>query len=101
MNRVSGAFALVILAAASLAAAQTQSAPRAGTMPPTPYPSSTAPAPAASDQTTNGDTSSESRSAKKQQIKDCIAQQKAGNSGMSKHEMKKYCKNQVENSSHE
>jgi len=68
-------------------------------MPPTGYPSSTAPEPSASDQTASDDTSSESRSARKQQIKDCIAQQKASNSGMSKHEMKKYCKNQVEGSS--
>ena len=66
-------------------------------MPPTGYPSSTAPEPSASDQTASDDTS-ESRSARKQQIKDCIAQQKASNSGMSKHEMKKYCKNQVEGS---
>jgi len=35
----------------------------------------------------------------KQQVKDCMAQQKANNSSMSKHELKKYCKNQVENSS--
>ena len=31
----------------------------------------------------------------KQQIKDCIAQQKANNSTMSKSELKKYCKEQV------
>jgi len=32
-------------------------------------------------------------------MKDCMAQQKASNSGMSKSDMKKYCKNQVQSSS--
>ena len=95
MKRVPGAFALVILAAAGVAAAQTttQSAPPAGTMPQSQYPSSTAPAPSES---TSGSMSSDSHSAKKQEMKACIAREKAGNSGMSKTDIKKYCKQQVE-----
>ena len=42
---------------------------------------------------------SSDKSAKKEQMKDCMAQQKANNSGMSKADIKKYCKNQVENAS--
>jgi hypothetical protein len=33
------------------------------------------------------------------QMKDCLAQQKANNPGMSKHDMKRACKNQLSGSS--
>ena len=102
MKRVSGVFAfgLVIVGAAGVAMAQTgvqQSPPPAGTMPSNEYPSSTAPS-----STTSSSSSSMSASdhaTRKEQMKDCMAQQKASNSGMSKSDMKKYCKNQVQNSS--
>lgn len=32
---------------------------------------------------------------------DCMAQQRANNPGMSKHNMKKYCKDQVKNAPHD
>jgi hypothetical protein len=95
MNRFSTALTLITLAASGFAAAQTmpsQGAPPAGTTPPPAYPSSTAP----SESQSRADTSSaDTKAAEKQQIKDCMAQQKANNSTMSKHELKKYCKNQV------
>jgi hypothetical protein len=43
--------------------------------------------------------STSDHAARKEQMKDCMAQQKASNSGMSKSDMKKYCKNQVQSSS--
>ena len=99
MNRVATALALITLAMTGVAAAQnmpsqSQTMPPAGTSPPTQYPSSSAPS-SSEPGTTN---SSDAKAAMKQQVKDCIAQQKANNSSMSKHELKKYCKNQVENS---
>lgn len=103
MNRVSGALALIAVAAASVAAAQ--STPPQSTRPSDPmpsttqYPSSTAQPPASSQTRTADSTSASARADRKQQIKDCMAQQKANNSGMSRHEMKKYCKNQVDGSS--
>jgi hypothetical protein len=100
MKRVSGAIALVILGAAGVAMAQ-QSAPPAGTMPSSQYPSSTAPSDTSSTSSTSSSSSmsSSDHAARKEQMKDCMAQQKASNSGMSKSDMKKYCKNQVQNSS--
>jgi len=89
---------LVALAATGVAAAQnmpSQSTPPAGTTPPSQYPSSAAPSSSEPGTTS----SSDAKAAMKQQVKDCMAQQKANNSSMSKHELKKYCKNQVENSS--
>ena len=104
MKRVTGAFALVVLGAAGMAMAQSasQSAPPAGTMPQSQgqYPSSTSPSSSSSTSSSGSMSSSKSdHAARKEQMKDCMAQQKANNSGMSKSDMKKYCKNQVENSS--
>ena len=93
MNRLHGAFALIILAATSVAAAQTspmQSTPSSGSTPQSQYPTDTNP-PASTSQ------SDSAKDAKKAQMKDCMAQQQANNSGMSKKELKKYCKNQVNN----
>jgi Spy/CpxP family protein refolding chaperone len=93
MNRFSTALALITLTAAGAQNMPSQSAPPAGTTPPPTYPSSTAP----SESQSRADTSSsDTKAAQKQQIKDCMAQQKANNSTMSKHELKKYCKNQVQ-----
>ena len=96
MNRFSTAWALATLTAAGVAAAQnmpSQSSPPAGTTPPPTYPSSTA---GSGSQSRADTSSSDTRAAEKQQVKDCMAQQKASNSTMSKHELKKYCKNQVQ-----
>jgi hypothetical protein len=83
-----------------MAMAQTgaqQSPPPAGTMPSSQYPSSTAPSDTSSSSSSSMSTSD--HAARKEQMKDCMAQQKASNSGMSKSDMKKYCKNQVQSSS--
>lgn len=53
--------------------------------------------PATSQPSTSGDTSgTTSKVEKKALIKDCVAKQQASNSGMSKHDAKKYCKQQVD-----
>lgn len=94
MNRISGAFALIALAAASVDA-QTrpgESMPPPSSTPSSQYPSSTTP-PAS---TAQPDTPSRStKESKKAQMKDCMAQQQANNSGMSRQEIKKYCKEQL------
>ena len=88
MNRLSGALALIALAAGSVALAQTP--------PSSSYPSSTAPRTSTSQQTPGSD----EKAAKKAQLKDCMTQQEANKtSGMSKQQMKKYCENQVNNKS--
>jgi len=96
VNRLNGAFALVVLAASGIAVAQTapsrSMSPSQSTSPSqSQYPSATSP-PASASQSDQS-----AKEAKKQQVKDCVTQQEANNSGMSKKEMKKYCKNQVEN----
>jgi hypothetical protein len=100
VKRLSAALAVGVLAASGLAAAQ--STPPAQQTPPADsmsrYPSSntpTAPAPGSDTSSTN------SKATKKQQVKDCVAQQQANNSGMSKSDAKKYCKDQVNNSPHQ
>lgn len=109
MNRVSGTFALIVLAAAGIAAAQTPPPPQQPTQPaaqpssmpsqdpnattPAQDPNATAPPPSSAQATTT------SKADKKQAIKDCISQQQANNTSMSKHQLKKYCKSQVENGS--
>jgi hypothetical protein len=94
VNRIHGAFALIALAAASIAAAQTpqQSMTPQQATPPSQYPSETNP-PASTSQSD----SHAAKEARKQEMKDCMAQQQANNTGMSKKDMKKYCKNQVNN----
>jgi Spy/CpxP family protein refolding chaperone len=89
VNRLNGALALVVLAACGVAMAQT---PPSQSMSPSQsqYPSEHAP-PASTSQSDQS-----AKEARKQQVKDCMAQQEANNSGMSKKELKKYCKNQVE-----
>ena len=88
MNRLNGTLALVVLAACGVAMAQT---PSSQSTSPSQYPSENSP-PAATSQSDQS-----AKETKKQQVKDCMTQQEANNSGMSKKEMKKYCKNQVEN----
>jgi hypothetical protein len=106
VNRVSTAFAVAALIASGVAAAQgmqsQQTAPPAGSTPPAEYPSSSSPSSSSSSSSsmTSRDTSSSSdRAAMRQQMKDCMAQQKASNPGMSRHDMKKYCKGQISDSS--
>jgi len=84
VNRISGAFALITLAAAGVAAAQSQSMQPSQSQ----YPSSST--------ATQSDTASQSgKETKKEHMKDCIAQQQASNSGMSKEEARKACKSQM------
>ena len=64
MNRVTGAFGLIMIAMAGVAAAA-------------------------------------SNSDQKARVDDCMAQQRANNPGMSKHDMKKTCKDQVKNTPHD
>ena len=93
MRRVTGTLALIMLAATGIAAAQmtpSQTQPPAGSTPPQQYPSQSP-----SSAQPSSSMSSSGKATQKQQIKDCIAQQKANNTSMSKHEMKKYCESQV------
>jgi hypothetical protein len=106
MNRLAGTFALISLVASSVVAAQTSPGdPPTSTqgMPMTQDQSATAPAPSTSTSqpAQNADTSSASSSKadKKAAINDCIAQQRANNPQMSKHDAKKTCKDQVNSSS--
>jgi len=102
VNPVSTTLALIALTACGAATAQnmpSQSAAPAGTAPPSGYPSSTSPSSPNAPSSDSSGTSS--KSLMKQQIKDCMAQQKANNSNMSKSETKKYCKEQVSGSPHE
>jgi hypothetical protein len=96
VNRIHATFALIALAAAGVAAAQTpqQSMTPEQATPPSQYPSDTNP-PASTSQSD----SQAAKGARKQEMKDCMAQQQANNTGMSKKDMKKYCKNQVNNAS--
>lgn len=96
MNRISGTFAVIAMAVAGVAAAQTtpQSTPPSDTMPSSQYPAS----PSSSSSQSTEDLSS-ARAEKRVQMKDCLAQQKANNPGMSKHDMKRACKNQLSGSS--
>jgi hypothetical protein len=97
VNRTSGALALIVLAAAGVAAAQTSPGqsmpPLSNATPPAQYPSATNP-PSTTSQSDSA--SQNAKDARKAQIKDCMAQQQANNTGMSRKEMKKYCKNQVD-----
>ena len=105
MKTVHGFITLVLLGAGSVAAAQTYQQPA------TPPPDSSVANPdqmsgpdrsSTSGQTNapssaGGDTSASSASTK-QQMKDCIAQQQASNSGMTKAQAKKACKHQANGS---
>ena len=99
MNRVSTAIALVLLGASSVVAAQsyqqTPSTPAngasAGSM-------NTPPSSGDTGSNSSNSSSSSSASTHHQQMKDCIAQQQANNSGMTKAQAKKACKNQLNGS---
>jgi Spy/CpxP family protein refolding chaperone len=104
MNRASSLFGVIALSAASFALAQvsgsSQAAPPAGTSaPPAQYQQNTPSSSAQSESAPNADTNT--KSAKKAQMDDCMAQQRASNPSMSKHDMKKACKKQLESTSHE
>jgi hypothetical protein len=106
MKTVHGVITLVLLAAGSVAAAQTYQQPVAP--PPdssgdpdqmsTPNPSSDAGQTNAPPPSSSASDTSPSSASTKQQMKDCIAQQQAGNSGMTKAQAKKACKHQVNGS---
>jgi hypothetical protein len=93
VKRLTEALALIALAAGSVAVAQqspSQTATPPSASPSTQYPSA---------QQSPGKEDSDTKAAKKEQIKNCMAQQQANNTGMSKHEMKKYCENQASGTS--
>ena len=94
MKRVAGSFAVLALTAAGLVAAQTSS-------PPTP-PSDRSTYPSNSTSTSSSSSSgnySNSGKSHDQQMKDCMTQQQANNPSMSKSDIKKACKSQLNNSS--
>lgn len=100
MNRVTGAFGLIMIAMAGVAAAQTtpsQSGPPAGSTPPNQYQENAAPSQSSSQYSSNA----ASKSDQTARMDDCMAQQRANNPGMSKHDMKKTCKDQVKNTPHD
>lgn len=105
MKRAAGTLVLILMGAAGLAAAQTT--PGAAQEPPSSMgqqePNSMAPPAQAQSQqpsTTSGDASgAPTKAEKKAMIKDCVTKQQASNSGMSKHQATKYCKQQIEQSS--
>jgi hypothetical protein len=100
VNRLTGAFALIMIAMAGLAAAQpapSQSGPPAGSTPPNQYQENTAPSQSSSQYSSTA----ASKSDQKARMDDCMAQQRANNPGMSKHDMKKTCKDQVKNTPHD
>ena len=100
MKHLSATLALAALAACGLAAAQTP--PQSQSTPHSSYPSSTPPPSSTSGSESSSSSSSTSaKESRKQEMKDCMAQQEANNSGMSKSAMKKYCKDQVHGKSHE
>jgi hypothetical protein len=111
VNRLSTAFAVLALISGCVAVAQTP--PQNPIASPSGVPSNVDPSatvpvpstePSTSDQSTSqpaqsGDTSGGSRKAdKKTMMKDCVAQQRANNTQMSKHDAKKACKDQVNSS---
>jgi hypothetical protein len=96
MSRLAGTFALIGLLASGVVAAQSMQ-----TSPASQYPSSTAPATSATQPQESGSTNSAStgKADKKAQLKDCVAQQRANNPQMSKHDATKTCKSQMNSSS--
>jgi uncharacterized membrane protein len=106
MTRLSTTFALLVLTAAGVAAAQTtqQTAPPADQAPPAQQaPSSTAPdqqaAPQSQETSPNsGANSASSASDKKTQMKECVKQERASNSGMSRKDAKAACEKQLSGS---
>ncbi|MBV8307243.1 MAG: hypothetical protein JO274_07170 [Gammaproteobacteria bacterium] len=98
MKRPAGLYAVLALTAAGIVAAQT-------TSPPTPpsdrstYPSSTSPSTSSSSSGSyNSSTSTTTSKSHDQQMKDCMAQEHANNPNMSKSDMKKACKSQMQSS---
>jgi len=86
MKRVAGSFVAVALAAAGVVAAQTtaSAAPPADRSPST-----------SSSSTSSGNYGTTGKS-EKQQMHDCMAEKQTNNPSMSKSDIKKYCKSQVE-----
>jgi len=98
VNRLSGTFALIALAAASVVAAQTSAQPQApSATPSTQEPSSTAPVPSTSQPTPSADTNS--KSAQKAMVKNCVAQQRSNNPQMSKSDAQKVCEDRMSSNS--
>lgn len=95
IKRASTAMISILLACGGVALAQTYSQP---TPPPSsqqpPAESSQAPSGSSSGSSSSG-SSSMSMSQKHEALKECVAQQQANNSGMSKKDAKKACKAQM------
>jgi hypothetical protein len=95
MRRVTAAFALTALAAATIAMAQTTPTDPQASAPPSQQ--SQAPAdPSASSQSTAPSASSESSSSDKQALmKDCLTQVQAANPNVSQKDVKDFCDREV------
>jgi len=95
MKRVAASFAVAALMAAGVVVAQTS--------PPPAPPSDRSAYPSSSSTTTTTQSSSTTTHSKsqKQQMKDCMDQQKASNPSESQADIKKACKSQVESAPHE
>jgi len=101
MKRVAGLYAVLALTAAGIAAAQTTSPPTAPSDRST-YPSTTSPSSGNYSSSSSGSyNSSSTGKTHEQQMKDCMASEKANHPSESKSDAKKTCKSQTENSPHE
>jgi hypothetical protein len=98
MKRVAASFAVAALMAAGVVVAQT-SPPPAPPSDRSAYPSTTSPS--STSPSSGSSTSSAHSKSHKQQMKDCMDQQKASNPSESKADIKKACKSQVESAPHE
>jgi hypothetical protein len=96
MKRISTAMISILLACGGVALAQTysQSAPPPTSQQAPPADSPQAPSDNSSSSSSSG-SSSMSMSQKHEAMKECVAQQQANNSGMSKKDAKKACKAQL------
>jgi hypothetical protein len=99
MKRIAASFAVAALMAAGLVGAQTSPPPGTSSDRST-YPSTTT-SPSSTSPSSSSSTSSAHSKSHKQQMKDCEAAQQASNPSLSKSDIKKACKSQLENSPHE
>ena len=103
MKRVAGSFVVLALTAAGVVAAQTTS-PSTSPSDRSSYPSNSTTSPSSTSPSSSGSYNSSSGNygtsgkSHDQQMKDCMAQQQASNPSMSKSDMKKACKSQMQSS---
>jgi hypothetical protein len=96
MKRVAASFVAVALATAGVVVAQTTAPPVPPSDRSTQYPSSSSPSTSPSSSSSgNYSTTGKSHT---QQMQDCMAAQQASHPSVSKSDVKKYCKSQVESS---